>query len=68
MSGWIRPTLDAQVAAKEGLCHIDIFDLNLDVVILTIRLLSTLEFTARPKEGGGPIGYYLRKHIEYINM
>ena len=51
----LAPTFDTQVAAKEGLGHVDVFDLHFDIVVLTVRLLSAFEFAAGPEEGRGPI-------------
>lgn len=48
-------TFDSQVSAKKRLGHVDIFDLDLDIVILAVRLLSAFEFAAGSEERGGPI-------------
>ena len=53
-------TFDSQVSAKERLGHVDVFDLDLDIVILAVRLLSAFEFAAGSEERGGPVGDYLR--------
>lgn len=39
-------TLYAQVSAKEGLGHVDVFDLDLDVVDLAVGLLGAFELAA----------------------
>ena len=53
-------TFDSQISAKKRLGHVDVFDLDLDIVILAVRLLSAFEFAAWSKERGGPTGDYLR--------
>jgi hypothetical protein len=49
-------TLNAQVAGERRLGHVDVFDLHLNLVHLTVRLLGSLEFTARSEERGCGIG------------
>jgi hypothetical protein len=39
-------TFDAQISAQEGVAHIDVFDLDLDLVLLTIGGLVSFEATA----------------------
>lgn len=43
-------TLYSQITAQEAFSHVYIFDLDLYVVDLAIRLLGAFEFAARPKE------------------
>ena len=49
-------TLNSQVSRERRLCHVDVFDLDLNLIHLTVRLLGSLEFTAGSKEGGCGIG------------
>jgi hypothetical protein len=43
-------TFDAQVSTHEGLAHVDMFYLDLDIVLLAIGGLGAHEATAGPKE------------------
>lgn len=52
----VGQALNAQITGERGLCHVDIFDLDLHLVYLAIRLLGPLEFTARSEERGCGIG------------
>jgi hypothetical protein len=45
-------TLNAQVSRERRLRHVDIFNLDLNLVHLTVRLLGSLEFAARSEERG----------------
>jgi hypothetical protein len=49
-------TLNTQVSRERRLGHVDVFDLDLNLVHLTVRLLGSLEFTARSEERGCGIG------------
>lgn len=46
-----RQTLDAQVAAEEGLAQVNMLDLDLDVVDLSFGLLCAAELAPRSEEG-----------------
>ncbi len=46
---------DAQVACHGGLRHRECKDLNVNIVDLTVRLLSTAKFGARAEERGGVV-------------
>jgi len=47
---------DAQVAAKEGLGHVDVLDVDFDLVVLPVGLLRPNEFAAGAQERGGVAG------------
>ena len=43
-------TLYPEISAQERLSHVDVFDLHLHVVDLSVRLLCSSEFAAGPEE------------------
>ena len=47
---------DAQVAAEEGLGHVDVLDVDFDLVVLPVGLLRSDEFAAGAEERGGVAG------------
>ena len=49
-------TLNTEVAAQIRLREVDVFDLDLDVVDLSVRLLRPFEFAAGAQEGGCGVG------------
>jgi hypothetical protein len=49
-------TFDAQISAHERLAHIDVFDLYLDLVLLAIGRLASLEATTGAEERRRAIG------------
>lgn len=53
-------TLDSKVTAEIGLSHIDMFDLDVNIVDLAIALLCSDEFATGAKEGGCVIWQKLR--------
>src|SRR5262249_22152499 len=42
-------TLDSEIAAEVRLRHIDMFDLHIHIIYLTVRLLSSHELATGPK-------------------
>lgn len=61
-----KSTLNTQISAHERLIHVNVLDIYLDFVYLTIRLLSALELAAGAKERRGVtwalLHYDVNKH------
>lgn len=51
-----KRTLYPQITTKERFIHVNILDLNLDLVCLAIRLLSATKLAARAEKGRCRIG------------
>ena len=47
----VKHTLNAQISAEVGLDHVDMFDLYVHIIDLTVRLLGTREFASRAQKG-----------------
>ena len=58
--GVLARTFDAQVATQERFAHVDVFDFDLDLVLLAIRCLVAPETTAGAQQRRGRIGKKLR--------
>ena len=54
-------TLDAQIAAKERLAHVDVFQFHLHIVDLAIGLLGAREFASGTEKGRRGCRQQLRK-------
>lgn len=55
--GWVvfGQTLDAEVAAEIGFVHVDVLDLDVDIVDLSVGLLGPCELAASPEKGGSVV-------------
>lgn len=58
-----RRTLNPQVAAEEGLAEIDVFDLDLYLVYLSLGLLCSSKAAACAQEGRRRVRNYLHMHL-----
>lgn len=59
VKGWLA--FDLEVAAQGGLCHIDVFELDFDMVSLYVGPLLADEFAEGPKEGRGEYWFHLHQ-------
>ena len=60
-------TLNAQIAAEKRLSHINMFDLYLNLVDLSFRLLGAVKFATGAQEGRGGAGYQLQSYQHWTN-
>lgn len=64
----VGETLDAKVAAEEGLGEVDGFDFDLDFVDLAVGGLGAFEFAAGTEEGGIGVGLELLAHSIMLGL